>query len=101
MKKFAGILYFTFMAALVLSLSGCGGSSSGGGVASNNTTTSGHKVMSVSSPVFKKNSGYKIFKGGSFMFASGDPMYYVAPVESGAEIVTMNLEFAEAFSNDS
>ncbi|MBR0256419.1 MAG: hypothetical protein IJQ58_01665, partial [Synergistaceae bacterium] len=105
MKKFAGMLYFVFMAALVLSLSGCGGSSSGGGVATNNgnggTTTSGHKVMSVSSPVFKKNHAYKIYKGGSFVLPNGNPKYYVAPVEAGAETVTMNLEFASAFSDDS
>lgn len=102
MKKLVGVLYFVFMSVLVLSLSGCGGSSSYvPNNNSNNTTTSGHKVMSVTSPVFKKNSAYRIYKGGSFALPSGNPKYYVAPVEAGAETVTMNLEFANAFSDDS
>ena len=98
MKKFPRAIYFLIMAVMLLSLSGCGGSNNTGSPA---PTTAGRKVMSVSSPAFSRNGSYKLYKGGAFRFASGDPKYYVAPVASGTETVSLNLEFADTFSDDS
>ncbi len=104
MKKLPSIVYFTFMAALVfvLTASGCGSSDNDSSSSSSTPTAStNRKIMAVSSPALVKGESYKIYKNAIVRGTSPDvAMYYVAPVTSAENVITMNLEFTEAFSND-
>ena len=95
MKKFARIVYLLAMAALIFSMSGCGGGSSGGGGDSSNgqNQTAGDRLMVVSSPVLKQGESYHLYRGRSVSARFNDdsnPMNYVAPITPGQN-VTMNL----------
>ena len=97
-KKFSNIVYVLIVGMLVLSLSGCGGSSN-----NNGSTTTTSKLMVVSSAAFVSGDTYQIYKGGSIR--GTDPTIqnkrlYVAPAESNATPVTLNLQFSDTASND-
>ncbi|MBQ7069609.1 MAG: hypothetical protein IJM82_10670, partial [Synergistaceae bacterium] len=98
-KKFSNIVYVLILGMLVLSLSGCGGSSNN----NNGSTTTTSKLMVVSSAAFVSGDTYNIYKGGSIR--GTDPTIqnkrlYVAPAESNATPVTLNLQFSDTASND-
>ncbi len=100
MRKFFRLIYLFTMAGLVLSMSGCGGSSS----SSSSSTSNTGRLMVISSPVLKKGSSYKIFRGdkvsaSSLTTASYDVSYYVAPL-AGSESVAVNLEFEQSIVGD-
>ena len=104
MKKFARIVYLLAMAALIFSMSGCGGGSSGGGGDSSNgqNQTAGDRLMVVSSPVLKQGESYHLYRGRSVSARFNDdsnPMNYVAPITPGQN-VTMNLEFSNDIGAD-
>ena len=91
-------MFYVFLVAIVvLSLAGCGGHSH-----HDDSSTSNHKLMVISSPALEKGKTYKIYKDSSFMYATSpdNPMYYVTPVTGSRDVITMNLEFEEGFSND-
>ena len=105
MKKFHGLIYVLLLAALVLPLSGCGGSSGGSGSSNNQSNTSADKLMVIESPVLVKDESYRFYRGSSVKVRAStstdyNPTYYVAPIAVNSDTVTVNLEFSEAFSAD-
>ncbi len=103
MRKIFRLLYLFTMAALVLSMSGCGGSSSSLSSSSGNKG----KLMVISSPVLKKGESYKFYRGDkvsatSSTTANYNVSYYVAPLASyeSAESVAVNLEFTQSIADD-
>ncbi|MBQ9432868.1 MAG: carbohydrate-binding domain-containing protein, partial [Synergistaceae bacterium] len=103
MRKIFRLIYLLTMAAVVLSMSGCGGSSSSLSSSSGNRG----KLMVIASPVLEKGQSYKFYRGdkvsaASTTTASYDVSYYVAPLASyeSVESVAVNLEFTQSILND-
>ena len=100
MKKFARIIYFIFMAVMILSLSGCG--SDDDEQAKGPDT---QRLMVLSSRVFEVGEGYRIYRGdrvAAWNYEEAklcDSQYYVAP-ELNEEFTTMNLQFRDPISHD-
>ena len=100
MKKFARIIYFLFMAVMILSLSGCG--SDDDEQAKGPDT---QRLMVLSSRVFDVGESYRIYRGDRVSAWNYEEaklcsaQYYVAP-EFNEEFVTMNLQFRDPISHD-
>ena len=99
MKKFCITVYLLIMALFVLTMSGCGGSSSSGG--GSTTQSAQSKRMVFTSSALKRNGSYNLYRGDNLGTIEGiTSKYYLAPVTRGNESITMNLEFANAVSQD-
>ena len=101
MRKIFRLIYLLTMAALVLSMSGCGGSSTSS--VSSVYGNSG-RLMVIASPVLEKGESYNFYRGDkvsvrSSAAASYDFSYYVAPL-SGGENIAVNLEFSDYIIDD-
>ena len=99
MKKFHTLIYILLLAALVLPLSGCGGSSD-----NSSGSSATDKLMVVASPVLQKGESYRLYRGNRVSVLTLDsldynPTYYVAPIAS-SDTVTMNLQFDNVLSQD-
>ena len=100
MRKFSKLIYCLVMAALVLSLSGCGGS----GGDDQSGTSAGDKLMVITSPVLQQGESYRLYRGNNVevsTLTSDDynPTYYVAPIAAN-NTVTLNLVFTDSISED-
>ena len=99
MKKFCITVYLLIMALFVLTMSGCGGSSSSGD--GSTTQSAQSKRMVFTSSALKRNGSYNLYRGDNLGTIEGiTSKYYLAPVTRGNESITMNLEFANAVSQD-
>ncbi|MBQ3653173.1 MAG: carbohydrate-binding domain-containing protein [Synergistaceae bacterium] len=97
MRKVFTAVYLVIMGALVLSLSGCGGSSGGVlGLVSNPTTA---QVAVIESPALEIGKTYKIIKGATLSGMNG-AAYYVAPIGSDSNAATLNLGFAQTLGSE-
>ena len=101
MRKIFRLIYLLTMAALVLSMSGCGGSSTSS--VSSVYGNSG-RLMVIASPVLEKGESYNFYRGDKVSVrasaaASYDFSYYVAPL-SGGENIAVNLEFSDYIIDD-
>ena len=96
MRKFSGTVYIILMAALVLSLSGCGSSSSNLG---SDSSTTVQQVAVISSPALEKGGSYQIYRGAAFNNI-GDAKYFIAPGGSEANKAGMNLGLKKALESD-
>ena len=100
MKKFARILYFLFIAVMILSLTGCGSDDD-----EQSYGPDTQRLMVLSSRVFEVGGSYRIYRGDRVVAWNMDEQkrcssqYYVAP-EVGNEFVAMNLQFRDPISAD-
>ena len=87
------------MGAMVLSLSGCGGSSSSSSsFVENNDVPAVAEVAVIDSPVFEQGHSYTLITGARLSNMSG-AKYFVANVGSEAAKSALNLGFTEQFSS--
>lgn len=100
MKKFCVTVYLVIMALCVITMSGCGGSSNK--PSSNNTDSQSaqSRSMILSTNALKRGGKYSLFRGDRVTVKGTNAKYYLAPVTRGSETITMNLEFADAVSQD-
>ncbi len=99
MRKFFSVTSFVLMAAMVLSLSGCGGSSHSGLGSGGSSSATVEQVAVVSSPALVKGESYQIYRGATFS-NMGSAKYYVAPGGSEANKAGMNLGLKKALASN-
>lgn len=99
MRKFLLAAYVVLMAALVLSLSGCGSSSSSLGSDSGTSGGSSLKdvqVATISVPSLQIGGKYQIYKGAEIPEMDDTVRYFVASGMNESNAATVNLGFAES-----
>ncbi|MBQ4431444.1 MAG: hypothetical protein II877_08055, partial [Synergistaceae bacterium] len=104
MKKFSATVYLFTLALLAFAVmgSGCGGSG-GGDVQINNQTqtqSAQSRRMIISSPALTRGETYRLYRGNTVGVSGTTAKYYAAPVSSNSENIVMNLEYANAVSED-
>ena len=92
MKKY---IYILMLAMTVLILSGgCNDDDD------KKKTSSNTKLMVITSPALVQGESYMIYRGDKVKISGTNAKYYVSPEASGNTPVTLNLQFADALSED-